>query len=1770
MGSTPIANSDGLASVSRTTNAGSIMALPTTAQRRWTSRQKSLRSLANQLDLFSEASIATLAPVEPEPTRNTPATEPWHAVQQPLFQLDPRTLEAAPPSNGSSPATGEQTHGRNRTGGEPGNGPALPLSVGRQSAIPDGVGPGDAGMLAAGRNDIVVEDEPERTPSRDFRITPEHRIGQGGLHEKARDNIAAIRILKQLEDDNREPTGAEKAALARYVGWGAMSQVFDWYQPQEWKQAAHDLRELLGESEYDSARASTPNAHFTSPLVIDGIWGALQRMGLKKGAQILEPSMGVGHFLGLMPEQMLEGCHRTGVELDSVTGRIARQLYPDSTVFIKGFEETPLPDNFFDAVVGNVPFGDYRVHDPSYKRKLTKAVHDYFFAKSLDKVRPGGVMALITSRYTLDKQDDSIRSYLSDGADLVGAIRLPNTAFKANAGTEVTTDILFLRKRKSGESRGGHAWRKLASVETEDGPIEVNEYFARHPHMMLGKLKLDGTMYRGAEPTLEGQLTPAILESAIRHLPEGAYIPRDKGRAPPRQFIHAEEVTGVKEGAFADRDGQLHIRSGHRFEPANISAASAGRVRGMMEVRDAIRNVFKSQLDDAPDHVIAEERRHLNRVYDLFVRRHGPISSRENIRAFAGDPDQPLLLSLENYDPETKRATKTAIFRQRTLERYKPATHVDTAPEALAISLNEYGAIHWPRMTELTGRSEKQLQHELDDLVYRNPDGGEWETADRYLSGNVRAKLRDAESAAYLDHSYLRNVEALKAIQPADLLPGDISARLGASWIPASDVKEFIVELLNCPESLVNVTHSGPIASWALNLDSTAKASVANTTTYGTSRVKASELIEDALNGRTPTVYDQLDKDTRVVNQQETLAAREKQQQLKDKFSEWIWKDEDRAQRLARHYNDTFNHLRLRTYDGSHLTFPGMNKSILRTGDLDKHQKDAVWRMLQNDNTLLAHSVGAGKTWEITAACMEMKRLGLASKPMIVVPNHLVEQWGAAFLALYPQANILVAGKDHFSTGDRQKIMSRIATGNYDAVIVAHRSFEFLPVSDELFQRFVGRQQDELEDAIREAKAEKGDNRRIVKELEKAKKRLTAKLKDRADRENKDNTLTFEELGVDRIFVDEADLFKNLGFVSKMNRIAGLPNTESNRALDMYLKTGYLRDRDGGVIFATGTPVSNTMAEMYTLQRYLDPEALKAAGVEHFDAWAANFGEAVTALELAPDGSGYRMHTRFAKFVNLPELLSMFRTFADVQTADMLKLPRPEIQGGKPHVVASEASPELKEYVGTLVERAQRLRSGGVDPRTDNMLKITGDGRKAALDMRLVAPHLQVDAHTKVSKAADKIFHTWMETQDIRSTQLVFCDLSTPNTDKFNVYDELRDRLIHKGIPAREIAFIHDADTDAQKKTLFDAVNAGKIRVLFGSTEKMGAGTNVQKRLKALHHLDAPWRPRDIEQREGRILRQGNEHSSVDIYRYVTEGSFDAYMWQTLETKARFIQQVMNGSVTVREAEDLEGGALTYAEIKAIASGNPAVMEKVRIDTEVRKLDQLRASHINQQHKISWEVKSLPDQIRRAQDAYAKVMADIATRDQHADEDYTMTVGTRIFTGKGAREQAAEALNNAILSWANDQRPQVRAHFRGFDIVSRGHALGRDHEPDIFVKGALNYRIQLNPDNPVGTMQSIEYALRQLDRRAQEEDEYAERQQKALAEFKTQLGRSFEHDDRLKELTRKQSELNALLDLDKGEHQVVAESPDEEDKEVPTSFLARVKAGNASAAEMAV
>jgi N12 class adenine-specific DNA methylase len=1533
-----------------------------------------------------------------------------------------------------------------------------------------------------------------------------------------------------------------------------MPGAFEPQPSRDWKGIADELRGVLTAEEFASARASTPNAHYTSPEVIQTIWNAMEKFGFQAGGHILEPSLGIGHFFGLMPEGLYPGTRRTGVELDSTTSRIAAKLYPDSNVHGKALEDTVLPKDFFDAAVGNIPFGNFPVFDPAYRRspQLTRAIHDYFLAKTLDVVRPGGLIALITSRYTMDKQDSAVREHLAEGSILLGALRLPNTAFKANAGTDVTTDILFLQKRSGSMRQEGERWIELAPIDTPDGKLQINEYFVRHPEMMLGRMGLESTQY-GAAPTLIGYLDPEILANAISHLPASVYSSYE--RQVPTQGAGEDQIPAVgavKEGGLADHDGQIVVRRGQEFKPLTLPAATSARIRGMLQVRDAVREVFRTQLADASEEKITEARRQLNRSYDLFASRFGPLNATQNVRVFANDPDQPLLLSLEEFNPETKVATKTAIFDRRTLERYRPVERVETAAEALLVSLNETGQINWPRMEALTGKPASDLQNELGSLAYRNPEGGAWETADRYLSGNVRAKLVAAQASARLDPAYQRNVEALQAVQPPDLGPGEIEARLGSSWIPRSDIRDFVAELLEVAPATVKVGYAESIATWTLELDYAAKYTVSNTTTHGTARFRASDLVEQSLNGRTPTAYDEDPEGNRTVNQPETIAAREKQQQLKDRFGDWVWEDPSRAKRLAADYNFRFNNIRLRDFDGSHLTLPGMVRTSLRDGDLAPHQKNAVWRILQGGSPLLAHVVGAGKTWTMTAAAMELRRLDLAKKPMFVVPNHLVDQWGAEFLKLYPQARLFIAGKDHFATENRQQAMARIATGNYDAVIVSHRSFEFLPVSDEYFNRFVQKQVAELDAEIGQAKESKDDNRRIVKELEKAKKRLTVRLKKRADRDSKDRTITFEELGIDQLFVDEADLYKNLAYTTKMNRIAGLPNSDSNRAFDIFLKARYLQERgDGrGVVFATGTPISNTLAEMYTMQRYLAPEMLAERGVNHFDPWAANFAEAVTSLELAPDGSGYRMHTRFAKFINLPELLTMFRSVADVQTADMLNLPRPELENGRPSVVAAPASPELKAFIRTLTERAEKLKKERVDPSVDNMLKITGEGRKAALDMRLVRPRTEPPEDTKIGRAVSRILKVWNDTRNERSAQLVFSDLSTPDPDRFNVYSEIRSKLVSGGIPPREIAFIHDAETDTAKKVLFDGVNAGRVRILLGSTEKMGAGTNVQRRLVALHHLDAPWRPRDIEQREGRILRQGNINKEVQIYRYVTEGSFDAYMWQTLETKARFIHQVMRGETSVRSAEDLDSGALTYAEIKAIASGNPAVVEKIKIDTEIRKLDQLRAVHANQQRHIRWEIRDLPRHITETKQRLAEIEGDIELRNSTEGADFTMTVGNRVFSGKGAREDAAKALTFTILSWRDDQTIQPRGQFRGFEILSKGKSDGfgllQDDErvPKLFIRGRATYTANLNPTNPVGTVQSIEHTLRSMDKLAAEQHSRVARAEKELVDYQAQADRPFEHEERLKQLLTRQGELNSQLDLDKGDQQAADSAPE--------------------------
>lgn len=1670
-----------------------------------------------------------------------------------LAEVSPETVSGVPTGQhaGTSPGRTQPDVARHDGGLGRGEGDGLHGSLGdgivhlsspRRRVRDDGGDDRSGGLVRGG----VAQ------PSQDFRITEAHHIGEGGLTSKLRDNLAAIRTLKQIEAEERGADVDEQIRLARYAGWGALSNVFEGNRnriKEEWREDAAGLKTLLTDEEYTSARRTTPNAHFTSPIVVSAIWQAVEALGMRGSIRLLEPAMGVGHFFGLMPETFA-GSQRIGVELDDITARIAKLLYPDSTIFAQGFETTKFPDGYFDLAVGNVPFGDYGVSDPQMKPFLTKAIHDYFFAKSLDKLRPGGILALITSRYTMDKKDSTIRNHLAQRADLIGAIRLPNTAFKGNAGTEVTTDILFLQKRLHG-APNGEAWKEV-SVQAVDGQgYLLNEYYVRHPEMLLGEMTLQGTMYSSNEPTLSGELTLEMLARAIARLPHGIYQPKGYVQVSPVETIATpEELDGVKDGAYAFIKGKLVKRVGMTVEQTNYTQNETFRIRGMMQIRDAVSIVFATQLEDAADEQIVSARTALGKVYDQFVSRFGYLHADENQRLFADDPDAPLLRSLEYWDKDTQTGTKTPVFEQRTLERYVPVESVETASEALAVSLNETGGIHWERMSQLTGMSKGELRAELQGQVFATPEET-WQTSDEYLSGNVREKLQNAQAAAALDKRFAENVEALTAVQPEDIKPGDINARLGAGWIPTGDIQAFIVKLLGCSYSEVEVMHAELVAQWSVQLDAVAKRRVSNTTTYGTSRCLASDLIEGALNMRVPTVYDIVEDDKRVVNQAETLAAREAQQKIKDLFSKWLWEDPKRAERLARIYNDRFNTIRLRTYDGSFLTLPGMNRTELRAGDLDPHQKAAVWRVIQNKNVLIGHAVGAGKTNEMTAACMELRRLGLAKKPMIVVPNNIVGQWGEAFLALYPRANIFVAGKEFFEKGKREQAMARIATGTFDAVIISHKTFESLPVSNETFSHFVNREIDSLTQAMYEVREEKGDNRSIVKALERAKLRLEKRLAERTRREKKDKGVTWEQLGIDRIFVDEADLFKNLSYTTKMQRLAGLPNSESNRAMDLYMKSRYVNERGGGVIFATGTPISNSLAEMYTLHRYLAPELLQEAGIEHFDAWAANFGEAVTALEIAPDGSGYRMHTRFAKFVNLPELLSMFRTFADIQTADMLNLSRPAIIGGKPTVIASPATPELKEYVSYLVERAQKIRGGGVDPREDNMLTITNDGRKAALDLRLMVRDAEVGGEAKIHKAARMIHRMWEEGRDGRTTQLVFCDLSTPSSERWNVYHELKSLLLAMGVSEHEIAFIHDAETDQQKQDLYDAVNAGKKRVLFGSTGKMGAGTNVQKRLIALHHLEGPWRPRDIEQREGRILRQGNMHDAVHIFRYVTEGSFDAYIWQTLETKARFINQVMSGRVTVREAEDLEGGTLSYAEIKAIASGNPLVLEKVRIDTEVRRLDILRAAHLNQQYDIAKQVRELPGRIGRIQERIADLTSDLERRTAHDTGEFAITIGEVTYQGKKEREKAKEALIAAIEGVMFEQEVMIVGRYKGFELfVKAGQA------SKFFLRGTFLYEMHFDPNNMFDNIREMDAQLRDLERVIERAQEDREQMEKNLSDFREQLGKSFEHEEHLRELLKQQQQINEKLDLDKSETQIGDEKGEDEEKLNGTEHLA--------------
>ncbi|HWC58624.1 MAG TPA: DEAD/DEAH box helicase family protein, partial [Verrucomicrobiae bacterium] len=1552
-------------------------------------------------------------------------------------------------------------------------------------------------------------------------------------------------MARKLDSEKRPATDEERRILVKYVGWGGIPQVFALQESREWRSEREQLKALLSEQEYESARATTLNAHYTSPTVIAAIYRAVERLGFQHG-RIIEPALGIGHFFGLMPESMSVHSTLTGIEIDPISASIARKLYPDVDIRNQGFEKAILADNSFDLAISNVPFGDYKLHDTKFNAH-NFFIHDYFFAKGMDKVRPGGLLVFITSKGTLDKIDSGLRDFLREKVDFLGAIRLPNTAFKQNANTEVTADIIFLRKLEIGETPAGTAWSALAEHSNPDGVIfQINEYFAANPHMMLGTMRNVGRMYQSNEPTLasDGRNLAEALNDAVQNLPSNVYRQTTQESATvsgAKQDILAPDY--IKENAYALHDGVIVVRIGDVLQPIeNLGEDRARRIRAMIKLRDAVREALRTQIEGRDEESVVLARRVLNDRYDYFAAHFGPINEKPNLRAFDNDPDLPLLLSLEDYSEETRRATKTAIFRERTIQQAQAPRFAETPKDALVLSLNATGRVDLRTMEALLNRPADEFLPELKGLVYRNPQTEQWETEDQYLSGDVRVKLTEARAAAVGNSFYRENVTALEAVQPVDLSASEIDARLGAAWIPVSDVEVFAKSLLGSDG--ITVQHAAPLGTWFVRGDFSARSTVANTTEWGTMRYSALELIQDALNLKTPTVYD-TDPRTKsqTINAQQTEAARDKLEKIKERFKTWIWEDDERRERLCRKYNDEFNSVRLRVFNGSHLTLPSSSQQVA----LRPHQKNGVWRIIQSDNTLLAHVVGAGKTYTMVAAGIELKRLRLATKPMFVVPNHMLSQFSAELLTLYPTANILVAGKDDFEKTNRARLFSRIATGNWDAVIVTHASFEKIPLSLETRRQFIFDQIAEVETALQEQRAERGT--RLVKELERVKKRLTAKLETLAASHKKDNTLTFEELGIDRLFIDEAHKFKNLFYVTKMSRAAGLPQTASERAFDLFLKVQHIQEKNngGGVVFATGTPISNTMAEMFTMQRYLQMGALRRNCLQHFDSWAGTFGETVTTMELSPDGSGYRLQSRFARFVNVPELMQQFRRVADVQTAEMLKLPVPKLEQGRPVTVSAPVSPELKRFVQTLVKRTEKIKNGKVDPRDDNMLKITTEGRKAALDLRLVLPHIRENPDSKVNLAIEKIHQIWVDSTPQKGTQMVFCDLSTPqaNGDSFSVYHDVRSKLVARGVPDADIAFSQDHEDDVSKASLFKSVREGKVRILVGSTMKMGEGTNVQKRLIALHHLDAPWRPADIEQRDGRIVRQGNQNEYIKIFRYVTEGSFDAYMWQTLETKSRFIAQVMTGDATMRRAEDVDAAALTYAEVKAIASGNPLVIEKAAVDAEVMRLTRLKKQHSESLYQIRYRIKSLAENIGMVERDIANIREDLRTRTSTKGKDFSMVVNKETFTD---RAKAGRQLVFMAAALKPFQATKTIGSIAGFSVSIQR----LDERANLVIHGKNTYTANIS-DSALGTIASLEHTLDGLDDRLHEREADLKQCRKQSEDLEKQTNQPFEHEEKLETATKRQQEIVTALDITKnqasasvGESEEISQSPQQE------------------------
>ena len=1597
-------------------------------------------------------------------------------------------------------------------------------------------------------------------PTENFRILDDD-LGTGGAKEKFWRNIKAIATLKQIESENRNATPEEQHILSQYVGWGGLADAFD-TDKAGWRVEYDELKGVLTPEEYAAARASTLNAHYTSPTVIRAIYDAVENMGFQTG-NILEPSMGVGNFFGMLPESM-KSSRLYGVELDSITGRIAKQLYPKADITVAGFETTDRKD-FFDLAVGNVPFGQYQVSDRAFD-KLGFSIHNYFFAKALDQVRPGGVVAFVTSRYTMDAKDSAARKYIAQRADLLGAIRLPNNAFKANAGTDVVSDIIFLQKR----DRPIEIEPDWVHTGANADGFAINRYFIDNPEMVLGRQTSESTQYGRQDFTvapIEGADLAEQLSGAIRNI-RGTYAEAELPDLGEDETI-VETIPAdpnVRNFSYTVVDGELYYRQNSIMTKPDFNATAKERAKGMVELRDCVQKLISEQMDGfISDETIRQTQAELNTLYDGFTAKYGLINSRANALAFAEDSSYYLLCSLEELDEDKNLKRKADMFTRRTIRAHEAVTSVDTASEALALSISEKACVDMEYMAQLTGRSQDELINELNGVIFLDPVRGEWQTADEYLSGNVRQKLREAEQAAQDSPGYLPNVEALRQAQPRDLDASEIEVRLGATWIDPSYIREFMWETFETPfyqQRMIDVTYSAFTAEWNIrNKNAVSYSNIAAYMTYGTERANAYKILEDTLNLRDVRIYDTKHdadgRERRVLNSKETTLAQQKQQAIRDAFRDWIWRDPDRRHTLVARYNELFNSTRPREYDGSHITFAGMNPEIR----LREHQLNAVAHVLYGGNTLLAHEVGAGKTFEMVAAAMESKRLGLCHKSLFVVPNHLTEQWSGEFLRLYPSANILVATKKDFEPKNRKKFCARIATGEYDAVIIGHSQFEKIPVSMERQQRLLAEQIFEVEEGLRELKSQRAE-RFTIKSLERTKRGLEAKLKKLQDSSRKDDVVTFEQLGVDRLYVDEAHNYKNLFLYTKMRNVAGLSATDAQKSSDMLLKCRYIDEITGsrGVVFATGTPVSNSMTELYTMMRYLQHDAIRGKGLAHFDCWASTFGETQTAIELAPEGTGYRARTRFAKFFNLPELMTLFKEAADIKTSDQLNLPTPTPIY---HNEVAQPTEIQKQMVQELSERAARVHAQLVDPSTDNMLKITSDGRKLGLDQRIINPNLPDDPNSKVNRCVDNIHRIWQDGQADRLTQLVFCDLSTPKTgatgakaaktaggnldspelnaverliDKenpdepgFTVYDDIREKLVARGIPREQIAFIHEANTETRKKELFAKVRSGQVRVLMGSTFKMGAGMNVQDRLVALHDLDCPWRPGDLEQRSGRIIRQGNRNKEVHIYRYVTESTFDAYLWQTVENKQKFISQIMTSKSPVRSCEDVDETALSYAEIKALCAGDERIKEKMDLDVDVARLKLMKASHQSQQFRLEDNLlRHFPEQIRQNESFAEGFTADMQTLAGHphpVDGFAGMEVKGDLLTDK---DNAGAAILEAFKD-AKGMEPVPIGSYRGFSMSLTVEDFGRDFV--LTLKGKMNHRVTLGKDAR-GNLTRIDNALNAMPDRLQNVRNTLDALTAQMETAKAELGKPFLQEDELRTKSARLAELNAELNID--------------------------------------